>query len=72
MQLADQIREQRVEDPDRVANIRQEAGLDDFLAVGSAMRIIQLNVEGMPAAKRYPGHCREAQRRHHLSPRNPC
>jgi len=67
MPLADQIREQRVEDPDRVTNIRQEAGLDDFLAVGP-----ELNVEGLPAAKRYPGHCREAQRRHHLSPRNPC
>jgi len=52
MPPADQIPEQNEQDPGRVAHIRQEAGSSDFLAVGLALRIIQLNVEGLSAAKR--------------------
>jgi len=36
----------------RVAHTRQEARSNDFLAVGRAVRILQLNVECLTAAKR--------------------
>ena len=53
MPPADRIREQNEQDPGRVAHTRQEAGPNDFLAVGPALRVLQLNVEGLSAAKRY-------------------
>jgi len=53
MPPADRIREQNDQDPGRVAHTRQEAGFNDFLAVGPALRILQLNVEDLSAAKRY-------------------
>jgi len=49
---ADRIREQNGQDPGRVAHTRQEAGSSDFLAVGPALYILQLSVEGLSAAKR--------------------
>ena len=49
---ADRIREQNEQDPGRVAHTRQKAGSNDFLAVGPALRILQLNVVGLSAAKR--------------------
>ena len=52
MPPADRIREQNEQDPGRVAHNIQEAGSNDFLAVGPAPRILQLNVEGLSAAKR--------------------
>jgi len=52
MPPADRIREHNEQDPGRVAHTRQEAGSSDFLAVGPALRILQLNVEGLSAAKR--------------------
>jgi len=52
MPPADRIREQNKQDPGRVAHTRQQAGSSDFLAVGPTLRILQLNVEGLPAAKR--------------------
>ena len=39
----------------------------DFLAVGPALRILQLNVEGLCSQEfHHPGHSRETQRRRHL------
>jgi len=52
MPPADRIREQNEQDPGRVTHTRQEAGSTDFLAVGPALCILQLNVEGLSAAKR--------------------
>jgi len=52
MPPADRIHEQNEQDPGRVTHTRQEAGSNDFLAVGPALRILQLNVEGFSAAKR--------------------
>ena len=52
MPPADRIREQNEQDPGRVTHTRQEAGSNDFLAVGPALRVLQLNVEGLSAAKR--------------------
>ena len=52
MPPADRIREQNEQDPGRVAHTRQEAGSSDFLAVGPTLRILQLNLEGLSAAKR--------------------
>jgi len=52
MPPADRIREQNEQDPGRVAHTRQEAGFNDFLAVGLALSILQLKVEGLSAAKR--------------------
>jgi len=49
---ADRILEHNGQDPSRVAHTRQDAGSSDFLAVGPALRILQLNVEGLSAAKR--------------------
>ena len=43
----DRIREQNEPDPGRVAHTRQEAGSNDFLAVGPALRMLQLNEEGL-------------------------
>jgi len=40
------------QDPSPVASDSGEARDDDFLAVGPALRILQLNVEGLSAAKR--------------------
>jgi len=48
MPPADQICEQ---DPGRVVHTRQEAGSSDFLAVGLALFIVQLNMEGLSTAK---------------------
>jgi len=45
MPPADRIREQNGQDPGRVAHTRQEAGSTDFLAVGPALRIRQLNAD---------------------------
>ena len=53
MSPADRIREHNEQDPGRVAHTRQKAGSNDFLEVGPALRILQLNVEGLSAAKRY-------------------
>jgi len=53
MSPADRIREHNEQDPGRVAHTRQKAGSNDFLAVGPALCILQLNVEGLSAAKRY-------------------
>jgi len=47
MPPADRIREQNGQDPDRVTHTRQEAGSNDFLAVSPALRVLQLNVEGL-------------------------
>jgi len=47
MPPADRIREQNGQDPGRVTHTRQEAGSNDFLAVSPALRILQLNVEGL-------------------------
>ena len=52
MPPADRIRKQNGQDPGRVVHTRQEAGSNDFLAVGPALRILQLVVEGLSAAKR--------------------
>ena len=52
MPPADRIQEQNEQDPGRVAHTRQEVGSSDLLAVGLALRILQLNVEGLSAAKR--------------------
>ena len=52
MPPADRIREQNEQDPGRVAHTRQEAGFTDFLAVGPTLCILQLNVDGLSAAKR--------------------
>ena len=49
---ADRICEQNEQDPGRVAHTRQEAGSNDFLAIGPALRILQLVVEGLSTAKR--------------------
>ena len=51
MPPADRIHEQNEPDPGRVVHTRQEAGSNDFLAVGPALHILQLNVEGLSAAK---------------------
>jgi len=64
MPPADRIREQNEQDPGRVAQTRQEAGSNDFLAVGPALRILQINVEDLCSQVfRHPGHSRETQRR---------
>jgi len=55
MPPADQIYEQNEQDPGRVTLTRQEAGSNDFLALGLVLCIPQLNVEGLSAAKRYIG-----------------
>jgi len=52
MPPADRIREQNGQDPGGVTHTRQEAGSNDFLAVGPALCILQLNVVGLSAAKR--------------------
>lgn len=52
MPRADQIRKQNEQDPGQVARIRQESGSTDFLAIGPALRILQLDVEG-PFATRH-------------------
>ena len=52
MSPADRIREQNEQDPSRVAHTRQKAGSNGFLAVSPALRILQLNVEGLSVAKR--------------------
>jgi len=52
MPPADRIHEQNGQDPGRVAHTRQEAGSNDFLAVGPALRVLQLNVEGLSAGWR--------------------
>ena len=52
MPPAGRIREQNEQDPGRVTHTRQEAGSNDFLAVGPALRVLQLNVEGLSAAER--------------------
>ena len=52
MPPADRIREQNEQDPSPVAHTWQEAGSSDFLDVGPAVRILQLNVEDLSAAKR--------------------
>ena len=71
MPPADRIREQNKQDPGRVMHTRQEAGSTDFLAVGPALRVLQLNVEGLSAAKRsIIRHIAETQRRRHLPSRN--
>jgi len=75
MPPADRIREQNGQDPGRVVHTRQEAWSNDFLAVGPALRILQLNVGGLcsQAFMHHPGHSRETQppqRRRHLSSRN--
>ena len=49
MPPTDRIHEHNEQDPGRVAHTRQEAGPS---AVGPALRILQLNVEGFSAAKR--------------------
>ena len=51
MPPADRIHEKNEQDPSRVAHTRQEAGSKDFVAVGPALRILQLNVEDLSAAK---------------------
>jgi len=52
MPPADPVREQNEQDPGRIAHIRQEAGSNDFLAVGPALPAHpQRNVEGLSAAK---------------------
>jgi len=67
MPPADRIREQNKQDPGRVMHTRQEAGSTDFLAVGPALRVLQLNVEGLSAAKHsIIRHIAETQRRRHL------
>jgi len=53
MSPADRIHEQNEQDPGRVVHTRQEAGPSDFLAADPALRIIQLNMEGLSAAKRF-------------------
>ena len=52
MPPADRIREPNELDPGRVAHTRQERGSSDFLAVGPALRILYVNVEGLSAARR--------------------
>ena len=49
MPPTDRTHEHNEQDPGRVAHTRQEAGPS---AVGPALRILQLNVEGFSAAKR--------------------
>ena len=49
MPPAHRIREQNEQDPGRVTHTRQEAGSGDVLAIGPALRILQLNVEGLSA-----------------------
>ena len=49
MPPTDRIHEHNEQDPGRVTHTRQEAGPS---AVGPALRILQLNVEGFSAAKR--------------------
>ena len=56
MPPADRIREQNEQDPGRVTHTRQEAGSSDFLAVCPALRILQLNVEGLSAANFFTAH----------------
>ena len=51
MPPADRIHEQNEQDPARDAHTRQEARSNNFLAVGPALHILQLNVEGLSAAK---------------------
>ena len=58
MPPADRIREQNEQDPGRVTHTRQEAGSSDFLAVCPALRILQLNVEGLSAANFFTAHTR--------------
>ena len=71
MPPADRIREQKEQDPGRVMHTRQEAGSNDFLAVGPALSILQLNAEGVSAAKcSIIRHIAETQRRRHLPSRN--
>jgi len=53
MSPADRIHEQNEQDPGRVVHTRQEAGPSDFLAADPALHIIQLNMEGLSAAKRF-------------------
>ena len=52
MPPAGRIREQNEQDPGWLSHTRQEAGSNDFLAIGPALRVLQLNVEGLSAAKR--------------------
>jgi len=62
MPPADRIREHNEQDPGRVAHTRQEVGPS---AVGPALRILQLNVEGLSAAKR--STIRDIAERHNTS-----
>ena len=75
MPPADRIHDQNEQDHSPVAHTRQEAGSSDFLAVGLALCILQLNMEGLPATKhsiiRHPA-ARVTQRRRHLPSRNSC
>jgi len=64
MPPADRIREQNEQDPGRVAHTRQEAGSNDFLAP----RILQLNVDGISAAKRSFHGTREINKKGKGSP----
>jgi len=57
---ADRICQQNEQDPGRVAHTRQEAGSTDFLAIGPALRILQLDVEGLCSqAFHHPRHSRD-------------
>ena len=48
---ADRIREQDEQDPGRVAHTRQEAGSNDFLAVGPALQLSRATVNKRPTVK---------------------
>jgi len=74
MPPADPVREQNEQDPGRIAHIRQEAGSNDFLAVGPALPAHpQRNVEGLCSkAFHHPEHSRQTQRQRHLPSRNSC
>ena len=52
MPPADWIRQQNEQNPGRVAHTRQEAGSSDFPAIVASLRILQLNMEALSAARR--------------------
>jgi len=62
---ADRICQQNEQDPSRVAHTRQEAGSNDFLAVGLALHILQLNMEGLSAAE--CSIIRDIEERHNIT-----
>jgi len=72
MPPADGILEQNEQEsctPDKMGH----TGSDDFLAIGLVVRILQLNVDGLSAAKRFIiWHIAERQRRRRLASRNSC